>query len=35
MVMSPAEISLLYAMKKDGTKQGQEGDYDWAALGTD
>ena len=33
MVMSPAELSLLYATKRDGPKQGWEGGCDWAALG--
>ena len=33
MVMSPAELSLLYATKRGGPKQGQEGGCDWSALG--
>ena len=33
MVMSPAEPSLLYAMKRGGPKQGTEGGYNWSALG--
>ena len=32
MVMSPAELSLLYATKRGGQKQGQEEGCDWAAL---
>ena len=32
MVMSRAELSLLYAMKRDGPKQGQEGGCDLAVL---
>ena len=32
MVMSLAELSLLYATKRGGPKQGQEGGCDWAAL---
>ena len=32
MVMSPAEPSLLYAIKGGEPKQGQEGSCDWAAL---
>ena len=32
VMMSPAELSLLYAMKGGGSKQGQEGSCDWAAL---
>ena len=32
MVMSPAELSLLYAMKKGGPKEGQDGGFDWIAL---
>ena len=30
--MSPAEPPFLYAMKRGGPKQGQEGDCDWAAF---
>ena len=30
---SSAELSLLYAMKWGGPKQGKEGGYDWSALG--
>ena len=33
MVMSPAELSLLYAMKRAGPKQGQEGGCNWSTLG--
>ena len=33
MVMSPAELSLLYAMKGGVAKQGKEGGCDWSALG--
>ena len=32
MLMSPAELYLLYATKRGGSKQGQEGGCDWAAL---
>ena len=32
MVMSPEELSFLYAMKMGGPKQGMEGGYDWSAL---
>ena len=33
MVMSPAELSLLYAMKGDVPKKGKEEGCDWSALG--
>ena len=32
MVMSPEELSFLYAMKGGGPKQGMEGGYHWLAL---
>ena len=32
MVMSPEELSFLYATKGGGPKQGMEGGYDWSAL---
>ena len=32
MVMSPEELSFLYAMKGGRPKQGTEGGYDWSAL---
>ena len=32
MVMSPQELSFLYAMKRGGPKQGMEGDCNWSAL---
>ena len=32
MVMSLVEPSFLYARKRGGPKQGQEGGCDWAAL---
>ena len=32
MVISPAELSLLYAMKGGGPKQGKEGGCDWSVL---
>ena len=32
MMMSLAELALLYATKRGGPKQGQEGGCDWAAL---
>ena len=32
MVMSPVELSFLYATKGGGPKQGMEGGYDWSAL---
>ena len=32
MVMSPEELSFLYAMKGGRSKQGMEGGYDWSAL---
>ena len=32
MVMSPEELSFLFAMKGGGPKQGMEGGYDWSAL---
>ena len=33
MAMSPAELSLLYAIKGGGPKHGKEGSCDWSALG--
>ena len=33
MVMSPAEPSLLYAMKRGVPKQGKEGGCNWSVLG--
>ena len=33
MVMAPAELSLLYAMKGSGPKQGKEEGCDWSASG--
>ena len=33
MLMSPAEPSLLYAMKRGGPKQGKEGGCDGSASG--
>ena len=32
MVMSPVDLSFLYATKGDGPKQGMEGGYDWLAM---
>ena len=32
MVMSPEELSSLYAMRGGGPKQGMEGGYGWSAL---
>ena len=32
LVISPEELSFLYAMKRGGPKQGMEGGYDWSAL---
>ena len=32
MVMSPKELSFLYAMKRGGPQQEMEGGYDWSAL---
>ena len=32
IVMSPKELSFLYAMKRGGAKQGMEGGYNWSAL---
>ena len=32
IVMSPEELSFLYATKGGGPKQGMEGGYDWSAL---
>ena len=32
MVISPEELSFLYATKRNGPKQGTEGCYDWSAL---
>ena len=32
MVMSPEELSFLYATNRVGPKQGMEGGYDWPAL---
>ena len=32
MVMSPEELSFLYATKVAGPEQGMEGGYDWSAL---
>ena len=32
MVMSPEELSFLYAMKGGGPKQEMEGGYEWLAL---
>ena len=32
MVMSPEELSFLYATKRGGSKQGMKGGYDWSAL---
>ena len=32
MVMSPEELSFLYATKRGGPKQEMEGGYDWSAL---
>ena len=32
MVISPAELSLLYAREGGGPKQGKKGDCDWSAL---
>ena len=32
MVMSPEELSFLYATKRGGPKQGMEGGYDWSTL---
>ena len=32
MVMSPEELSFLYAMRGGGPKQGMEGGYGWSAL---
>ena len=33
MMVSPAELFLLYAMKRVGPKQGKEGGCNWSALG--